>query len=149
TWTVTHNGSVYASGTGSAFSFVPTDAGTYLVAFTVTDDDGGTATATTTVTVSVMGVQVDPLNPGKGLLVVGGPTAADTIPVTPGAFPGSYEVTILTIKPNGTDLTVGVFRPQANGWALDLTQGGSTVTLLTSPVPVALDGIVVNAQAGD
>ena len=97
-WTVTFGGSVVATGSGSAFSFVPTDAGTYQVSFTVTDDDGGTATTTTTVTVGVMAVQADPLNPGQGLLVVGGTTANDIITVTPGLF-GSYVVTILTVQP--------------------------------------------------
>jgi Ca2+-binding RTX toxin-like protein len=58
-------------------------------------------------------------------------------------------VTILTTKPTGMDLTVGVFRPRAGGWALDLTIGGSTVTLFTSPISFPLDGIVVYAQAGD
>ena len=149
TWTVTRNGTVVASGSGSAFSFVPTDAGTYEVAFTVTDDDGGAATATATVTVGVMAVQEDPLNPGMGLLVVGGTTGNDIIVVTPGLFPGSFAVTILSTGPQGLDLTVGVFRPLANGWELSLTIGGSTITMFSSPLTLPLDGIVVNAQAGN
>jgi subtilisin family serine protease len=148
TWTVTLNGSVVASGSGASFSFVPTDSGTYQVSFTVTDDDGGTTTSSTAVTVSAMAIQPDPLNPGKGLLVIGGTTANDVITVTPG-LGGSYVVTILTTTPQGVDLTVGVFRPVSNGWELDLTIGGSTITLFSTSLTLPLDGIVVNAQAGD
>jgi PKD repeat protein len=147
-WTVTRNGIVYATGTGAAFSFVPTGAGTYQVALTVTDDDGGAATATTTVTVGVMAVQPDPLAPGMGLLVVGGTTGNDTITVSPGLF-GAYVVTVLTPVPFGVDLTVGIFRPVTNGWELNLTAGGSTVTLFSTALTLPLNGIVVNAQAGN
>jgi hypothetical protein len=148
TWTVTSNGSVVASGSGAGFSFVPTDSGTYQVSFTVTDDDGGTTTTTTTVTVGAMAIEPDPLNPGMGLLVIGGTTANDVITVAPGGG-GSYVVTILTTTPQGVDLTIGVFRPVTNGWELDLTIGGSTITLFSTALTLPLDGIVVNAQAGD
>lgn len=40
-WSVTKDGSPFASGTSSSFSFTPTDNGTYVVNLTVTDDDGG------------------------------------------------------------------------------------------------------------
>ena len=39
-WTVTRERRDRATGTGAAFSFAPTEAGTYEVTFTVTDDDG-------------------------------------------------------------------------------------------------------------
>ena len=148
-WTVTRNGTVVATGTGANFSFVPTDAGSYEVAFKVTDDDGGATTATTTVTVRVMAIQEDALNPGTGLLVVGGTTGNDIIVVTPGLSSGSFVATILSATPQGLDLTIGVFKPVTNGWELSLTFGGSTITLLTSPLTLPLSGIVVNAQAGN
>lgn len=148
-WKVTRSGATYATGTGSTFSFVPTDNGTYQVSFTVTDDDGGTATAASTVAVSVMAVQEDPLNPGKGLLTIGGTTGDDTIVVSP-ASRGAFLVTILSTGPGwGSDLTVGLFRPQSNGWSLDLTLGGSTITIFSASITLPLDGIVVYGQAGD
>lgn len=148
-WAVTRNGATVATGTDETFSFVPTVEGTYQVAFTVTDDDGGTATTTTTVNVGVLAIEDDPLNPGQGLLVVGGTTGNDTITVSPGSSAGSYTVTILTVTPQGVDLTVGTFRPVAGGCELNLTIGGSTVTLFSSSLSLPLDGIVVYAQAGD
>jgi hypothetical protein len=46
------NGQVVAGGSGSSFSFVPVDNGTYVVTLTVTDDDGGFDAGTTVVTVN-------------------------------------------------------------------------------------------------
>ena len=40
-WSVTKNGGAYASATTPGFSFTPNDNGSYVVALTVTDDDGG------------------------------------------------------------------------------------------------------------
>ncbi len=55
TWTVTANAAVYATGSGPAFSFVPKDAGTYLVALTATDD--GLMSGNASVTVIAQSVQ--------------------------------------------------------------------------------------------
>ena len=51
-WSVTKDGSSFASGTGPAISYTPNDNGTYVVTVTATDKDGGvgTASATTQVT---------------------------------------------------------------------------------------------------
>ena len=136
---------MYATGTGSGFKFVPTGAGTYQVAFTVTDSDGEAVTTTKTVTVGVMAVQEDPLNPGKGLLVVGGTTGSDVINVSPWLFPDSYLVTILSTE-SGLDLTLGVFRRNSSGWGLDLTVGGLSLNLSSNPLALPLSGIVVHAQ---
>src|SRR5581483_1481932 len=43
-WSVTKNGSAYASGSASALSFTPDDNGTYVVTLTVTATDGGSST---------------------------------------------------------------------------------------------------------
>jgi PKD repeat protein len=48
-WTVTENTIVYASGSGTSFSFVPKDDGSYLVTFTATDDGGMAGTTSMTV----------------------------------------------------------------------------------------------------
>jgi hypothetical protein len=147
-WTVTRDGATVATGAGGTFSFTPTEAGSYAVTFTVTDDDLGVGSATVTTTVVVMGVQADPLNPGSGLLVVGGTTASDVIVITPGPS-GSYVATVLSPVSGGIELTIGVFTPHPTGWELDLTVGGSTVTVFSSPLTVPLSGIVVYAQAGN
>ena len=55
TWTVTTNAGVYATGSGPVFSFVPKDAGTYLVALTATDD--GLMSGNASVTVIAQSVQ--------------------------------------------------------------------------------------------
>jgi hypothetical protein len=48
-WTVTKNGSSYASGAGTSFSFTPDDEGTFVVTFTVSDDGGMSGTDSATV----------------------------------------------------------------------------------------------------
>jgi hypothetical protein len=93
-WAVTHNSATVATGAGGTFSFVPTDAGSYVVAFTVTDDDGGVGSASQTVAVSVAAVQPDPLNPGQSMLVVGGTTGADNIVISPDGNSGQLTVSI-------------------------------------------------------
>jgi len=120
-WTVTRNGAIYATGTGATFSFVPTDEGTYTVALTVTDDDGGVGSASMMVTVMVAEVQPDPSSPGSSVLAVGGTTGADTVSISTGDSPGQFVVSI-----NGS--VVGTF-------------GGSPGQ--------PLDGIVVYAQSGN
>src|SRR5204862_228139 len=49
---VASNGQTIAGGSGSSFSFVSNDNGTYTVTYTVTDDDGGTDSDTVVVTVN-------------------------------------------------------------------------------------------------
>jgi uncharacterized delta-60 repeat protein len=51
-WSVTKNGSAFASGTGANFTFTPDDNGTYAVSLTATDKDGGSGTASQNLTVS-------------------------------------------------------------------------------------------------
>lgn len=49
-WSVTKNGSPYATGSGPAFSFTPDDDGTYVVSLTATDKDGGVGSTTASIT---------------------------------------------------------------------------------------------------
>ncbi|HEX3581609.1 MAG TPA: DNA/RNA non-specific endonuclease [Thermoanaerobaculia bacterium] len=51
-FSVTKNGSPYASGSGTPFSFTPDDNGTYVVSEVVTDSHGGQGTASATINVS-------------------------------------------------------------------------------------------------
>jgi hypothetical protein len=46
-WTVTKSGSTITSGSGTDFSFTPTDNGSYVIRLVVTDDDGASASEVT------------------------------------------------------------------------------------------------------
>ncbi|HEX3111549.1 MAG TPA: Ig-like domain-containing protein, partial [Thermoanaerobaculia bacterium] len=65
-FSVTKNGSPYASGSGTPFSFTPDDNGTYVVSEVVTDSHGGQGTASASISVS----NVNPV-----ISAVTGPTA--------------------------------------------------------------------------
>ena len=52
TWSVTKNGNPYTTSSGAAFTFTPTDAATYGVTLTVTDNRGGSASRTATILVT-------------------------------------------------------------------------------------------------
>jgi uncharacterized delta-60 repeat protein len=51
-WSVTKNGSAYASGTSSSFSFTPNDNGSYVVSLVVADDDSGVGSDSKTIAVT-------------------------------------------------------------------------------------------------
>src|SRR5262249_55561410 len=51
-WSVTKDGSAFASGSAADFSFTPDDNGSYVVTLTVTDKDGGVGTASATIAVT-------------------------------------------------------------------------------------------------
>lgn len=48
-WVVTKDGSAYAEGSGTGFTFTPDDEGTYVVNFSATDDGGMTGTTSMTI----------------------------------------------------------------------------------------------------
>jgi PKD repeat protein len=54
-WAVNRNGNAYATGSGPDFSFTPDAGGNYVVALTVTDDDGGVGTDVRTIVVASAG----------------------------------------------------------------------------------------------
>lgn len=64
-WSVTKNGSPYATGSGNPFTFTPDDNGTYVVSLVVSDPHGATGSASASINVS----NVDPVISG-----VAGPT---------------------------------------------------------------------------
>ncbi len=64
-WSVTKNGSAYATGSTSALSFTPDDNGTYVVTLTVDDGDGGVTSDSKTITVT---------NVAPTVAIVGAPT---------------------------------------------------------------------------
>jgi hypothetical protein len=85
-------------------SHVYTAYGVYTVTLNIRDDDGGLASVTKAVTITAAALQVDPCDPNKTALVVGGTTANDNIHFSPGGNSGDIVVHI-----NG--VSQGVFRP--------------------------------------
>jgi PKD repeat protein len=72
-WSVTKDGSLFAAGSGTAFTFTPDDNGTYVVSLIVTDAAGRVSPGTTVTLV------VDNVAPAVSL---GGPyTAAAGVPI--------------------------------------------------------------------
>jgi ELWxxDGT repeat protein len=53
TWSVTFNGSTYASGTGQSFTFTPDEEGTYVVSTSVESQAGGTPIVSTSTSIDV------------------------------------------------------------------------------------------------
>src|SRR5262249_6364603 len=85
---------------------VYTASGTYFVTVTVKDDDGGTTSVTTTVTITAVGLQADPIAPGKMALFVGGTTANDTVVIQPVGSDGTVEVLL-------NNASQGTFKPDS------------------------------------
>src|SRR5204863_217550 len=50
-WSVTRDGSPFASGSAASFSFTPDDGGSYVVTLTATDKDGGQGSDSRTIAV--------------------------------------------------------------------------------------------------
>lgn len=90
------SGTVVATGSGATLEFMPPETGTYTVAFTVTDDDGGTDTARQRVTVGACAWTLEPDadNPGKSILTITGSEGRDKIEVTKACRSDRYAVTI-------------------------------------------------------
>jgi Ca2+-binding RTX toxin-like protein len=87
------SGTTVASGSGTAFDFIPTHAGGYTVTFTTADDEGADS-KTRVLTIAIAEVQSDPIDPTKTLLAVGGTTGNDVITVSPGVEAGEIAVTL-------------------------------------------------------
>jgi hypothetical protein len=156
-WTVVKDGDTgnpFAAGTGPSVTFTPDDEGSYEVAVTVTDSDGGQAT--TSVTLDV--VDVPPAvtitgSPGispEGTSITLGSTVTDASPVeTAAGFTYSW-----TVLENGNPLTTGTgpsltFTPPDTGlYEVDLSVTdsdgiagtASTFIVVTNVAPTALLG---------
>jgi Ca2+-binding RTX toxin-like protein len=80
---------------GTTASHVYTDAGVYTVKVKATDKDGGvSAVAEHVITISVVEVQVDPTDPSKNVLAIGGSTGMDIIHIVPHGASGALRVMI-------------------------------------------------------
>ena len=118
-WSVAKNGASYASGTGSAVSFLPDDNGFYVVTLTATDKDG--AIGTTSQPIVVFDVA---------------PTATITSPAIIGAAEGT------AISLTGTAADVSPVDTKA-GLALSWTVDRTYVSL--SGVPTVTTGFATGA----
>jgi len=119
------NGTVDQTVTGTAKTVVThiyTTAGSFNVMVTATDKDNGTSAAATIsrpVVVGAVGLQNDPLNPGKQLLAVGGTTGNDHIVFVPAGHRRGIKV-ILNGKSQGIFSSAnGISRIVAFGQAGD------------------------------
>ena len=97
--TLPEDPTIFASGSGPNFTFVPTQLGVYTVTFTVTDDDTGQDSTSLDVAIGRTYVE-------DGVLYIGGTNCRDHIDVKKGKEPGTVEVKIdekdTKIKTRGT-----------------------------------------------
>jgi Ca2+-binding RTX toxin-like protein len=121
------------AGAGHVF----TAAGSYTVAVTATDKDGGATTATWSIKVSAIALEPDPINPTLTDLVVGGTTGPDTILFLSGSAPGSVQVNL-----NGS--TLGPFEP--TGRIIAFGQAGNDQICVSSAITLPSE---LHGGAGD
>ncbi len=106
-WQAVQGTKIVAAGSGLEFAFTPTTAGEYSVSFTVTDDDGAAAVESVPLVVCAIDIQVEPDDPTKAGLVVGGTTGNDRILVTPRRRSGQYLVWINGLRPQRVTVPSG------------------------------------------
>ncbi len=99
-WSVTKNGSAYATGSTSSLSFTPDDNGTYVVTLSVDDGDGGVTSDSKTITVT---------NVAPTVAIVGAPTT-------------SPEATAISLTSTASDVA-GAADPLVYSWSV--TKNGS------------------------
>jgi hypothetical protein len=88
----------------TAPTHVYADSGVYTLTLSVRDDDGGLTSVSQAVTITAAAIQVDPMDPTKTILVVGGTADSDVIVFNPQGNDGDIQVLI-----NG--VSQGVFHP--------------------------------------
>ena len=103
-WSVTKNGSPFATASGAALAFTPNDNGTYVATLTATDKDGGVGTTTDTVNVTNVA-----------------PTPTITAPVATGYTNVAVNLTGSATDPSSADAAAGL----TLGWAV--TKNGTAV----------------------
>jgi Ca2+-binding RTX toxin-like protein len=108
-WSVTRNGDPFTLPAGAVtdqptFSFTPTDTGSYVVSFTVTDNAGASTTATQTVTVKAVAIEGDDL-------YVGGTLRSDHIVFVPNPVkvPGQHGKPEMGVKVLINGVSQGTF----------------------------------------
>ncbi len=107
TWSVTKNGSAFASGSGTGFSFTPDDNGSYIVTVVATDDDGGQDTDSRTISVVNQAPLIDLgadliLDQGQPLSYVGSFTDPGLVDTFVGAVDYGAGSEALSLTPERT-----------------------------------------------
>jgi PKD repeat protein len=161
-WTVTKNGSPFATGNAASITFTPDDAGTYVATLTATDNDGGaSAPVSTTITADDVAPTVTitgaPVSAAPGAVISLGSAVTDPSSVdTAAGFTYSWTVT-----DNGAAFASGSgpnfsFTPTAAGTYVvslaatdtDPETGTASQTIQVSPPPVASAGPGVTGNEG-
>lgn len=109
-WTIPFHPSSDAGALTPAYAYANT--GSYTVSLSVRDDDGGVTTVSTVVSVVVAELQVDPSDPSKTALALGGTSGSDSIEIRPAgngveAFIGGVSQGVFS--PTGGVLVYGGF----------------------------------------
>ena len=159
-WSVSRGGSVYATGTGAAVGFTPDDDGTYVVAVTVSDGDGGTDEKSATIVVTnadpSAAISGAPATSPEGTLIALAATASD--PGTADVLSYAWSVSLGgVLYASGTDATFG-FTPDDDGeYVVTLTvsddDGGSasdsrTITVTNASPTLTLSGAPTTSPEG-
>ena len=162
-WSVTKNGSPFASGTASNLSFTPDDNGTYLVSLSVTDKDGGVGSDSKTITVTnvppTASITGAPATSPEGTAINLGSTVTD-----PSAQDTATGFTVAwSVTKNGSPFASGnlasfSFTPDDNGTyevSLSATDkdGGvgndsKTITVNNVPPTAAITGAPASSPEG-
>jgi hypothetical protein len=151
-WSVTKDGTAYASGTAASFSFTPDDNGTYVVSLTATDKDGGAGSTSATITVDNGAPTAGVSGPAEGLvgrpqaftLTASDPSAADAAAGFAYTLDWGDGSPVQAIPPgpgNGAGLTVGHTFAAAGTYAVSVTatdpdggsgSAGATIVVLSA-----------------
>jgi uncharacterized delta-60 repeat protein len=151
-WSVTKNGSPFAEGTDSTFSFTPDDNGAYVVTLTVTDNDGGTGIASQNILITNVEPIVDPVfGPALGDQNINHTfTSTFTDPGSADTFTATWDFgdgTTLTTNPAAGDLSASHSYASAGTYTVTLTvtddDGGShsqsaSITITSTPTGAVL-----------
>ncbi len=152
-WSVTKNGTTYASGTTAGFNFSPDDNGTYVVTLRVTDKDRGAGTDSKTITVTNVAptatfMAPSAVNEGSNISLSltnpSDPSSADTTAGFTYAFDGgsgygawgSSSTATFPTSDNGSRTLQGKIRDKDGG----VTEYTATVTVANVAPTVTITG---------
>lgn len=134
------------NGSGVPLDHVFAATGTYTIQVTAFDKDGAASpVATRVVDIAALGLQPDPTDPTKVVLVVGGTNSDDVILVSSGAA----SVTLVSQTATGYDVIVASFGPNLTQNESSFTSGTVTFRSLTVPLSAPISRVIVFGQDGN